>query len=159
LAMLCSVCNNAQVEEINKEIISGTPIRRIAARFGLSASAVARHKKKHLPETLLQAREAAEVAHADDLLAQVQELQAKALRILQQAERQGDFKIALSGIKEARACLELLAKLQGELQNDIIIRIERRRFINEIAIIVQEEIKDPVKLERITNRLLSLGVH
>ena len=76
MAMLCSVCNNAQVEEINKEIISGTPIRRIAARFGLSASAVARHKKKHLPETLLQAREAAEVAHADDLLAQVQELQA-----------------------------------------------------------------------------------
>jgi hypothetical protein len=68
-----------------------------------------------VPAVLAQAVEAADVAHADDLLAQVRDLQSRALAILAAAEAQGDLRTALGAIREARGNLELLAKLLGEL--------------------------------------------
>jgi len=45
----------------------------------------------------------------------VQELRDRALRILERAERSQDLQTALRAIREARQCVELLAKLAGEL--------------------------------------------
>jgi len=81
----------------------------------LSVTALHRHKSDHLAPTLVKAREAEEVSRADDLLAQVQQLQAKALDLLRKAEAQGDLRTALQGIREARGCLELLAELTQQL--------------------------------------------
>ncbi|MCG0276725.1 MAG: hypothetical protein L5655_11355, partial [Thermosediminibacteraceae bacterium] len=51
------------------------------------------------------------------------DLRDRALRILEKAEQAGKLKTALDGIKEARECLELLAKLQGELAQEGTINI------------------------------------
>jgi len=51
------------------------------------------------------------------------ELRDRALSILTKAEQAGDLKTALQGIREARGCLELLARLQGELQEGTTINI------------------------------------
>lgn len=75
-----------------------------------------RHKKEHLPAKLSQARQAEEISQADSLLGQVAELHTKALSLLTLAEGKGDIRTALSGIREARGCLELEAKLRGELE-------------------------------------------
>jgi hypothetical protein len=72
---------------------------------------------------LLKAKEAREATHADNLLNQVKDLQARALSILSQAERSGDLKTALLAIREARGCLELLGKLAGELQSAPTVNI------------------------------------
>jgi hypothetical protein len=81
----------------------------------VTEQSIRRHKADHLPAALTKAQDAAEVAQADDLLAQVRDLQAKALSILATAEAQGDLRTALAAIREARGNLELLAKLLGEL--------------------------------------------
>jgi hypothetical protein len=47
----------------------------------------------------------------------VKALRAKAISLLMQAEKIGDYRTALSGIREARGCLELMAKLQHELDD------------------------------------------
>jgi hypothetical protein len=52
------------------------------------------------------------------LLLQLQWLQWKALTLLDAAEKAGDGRTALGAIREARANIELLARLMGEL-NDI----------------------------------------
>ena len=70
-----------------------------------------RHQQGHLPATMLKAREAQEVAHADDLLAQLQSLQQKALEILARAEGNGDLRSALAALRELRGTVELTAKL------------------------------------------------
>jgi hypothetical protein len=57
--------------------------RSVAKRFGLSESAVYRHKNEHLPAHLLKAREAE------------------------------DLRTALAAISQARGNLELLGKLAG----------------------------------------------
>jgi hypothetical protein len=72
---------------------------------------------------LAKAREAKEVAQADNLLDQLKDLQRRTLAILQAAEQDNDHGMALKAIKEARGNLELLAKLLGELQERQVINI------------------------------------
>jgi hypothetical protein len=64
----CTVCDHPKKHSIDEALVSGTPYRSVAKRFGLSESAVYRHKIEHLPAHLLKAKEVEEVAQADDLL-------------------------------------------------------------------------------------------
>jgi hypothetical protein len=84
---------------------------------------VRRHRKSHLPAELIQAQEAQAVAQADDLLAQVVSLKDKALKILGQAETEGDLRTALAAIRETRSTLELLARLLGELREQTTVNV------------------------------------
>ena len=111
----CTVCIHEARPEIDRALIAGEAFRHIATRFDTSTGALQRHKADHLPVRLAKAQEAEEVAQADDLLCQVQDLQARALAILDKAEEAGELRTALSAIREARGNLELLAKLLGEL--------------------------------------------
>jgi hypothetical protein len=78
---------------------------------------------EHISETLIQAKEAKEVAQADNLLDQVRDLQKKALNILFKAEAAKDYRAATGAIREARGCLELLAKLLGEITEGQTINV------------------------------------
>lgn len=122
MARKCSICEHEKANEINQLLLEGEPYRNIAERFSVSAAALSRHKA-HIPAALALAQDAHEAAQADNLLAQVQELQAKALDLLRQAEAAGELRTALAGVREARACLELLAKLQGELAQEGTVNI------------------------------------
>jgi hypothetical protein len=114
----CTVCGHPEVEAINRALVAGEASRKIAARYGsVSRPAIQRHQENHLPATLVRAKEAEEVAHADDLLDQVRGLQARTLAILEAAEETSQHRTALAAIREARSNLELLAKLLGELDD------------------------------------------
>jgi hypothetical protein len=123
MARKCSICSHKQAQAINKALLKGEPFRHIAAQYGTSTGALQRHKNEHLPVKLVKAQEAAEVAQADNLLDQLKELQAKAWELLSKAEKAGDLRTALAGVREAKGCLELLAKLQGELAQEGAINI------------------------------------
>jgi transposase-like protein len=94
----CTVCDHHERHSIDEALVSGAPYRSVAKRFGLSESAVYRHKTEHLPAHLLKAREVEEVAKADDLLDQVRNLRTHALDILERAEKAGDLRTALAAI-------------------------------------------------------------
>jgi len=111
----CTVCGHMERECIDSALVTGTPLRDIAGRHGISKSALERHKAEHLPTHLAKARGAREVARADDLLSEVRTLQARTLAILEAAEDAGEHRTALAAIAEARRNLELLGKLAGEL--------------------------------------------
>jgi len=67
-----------------------------------------------------------------NLLDQVNKLKGKAVSLLLKAEAAGDYRTALAGIREARACLELLLEVEGELnrapQVNIIMSAEWTRL-------------------------------
>jgi len=140
----CTICAHSRREEIDQAIVDGVPYRSIAGQFSLSKSAVERHAKNHLPRTLAKAHEAKEVARADDLLTRAKEYEDKAVALLDKAEEDGDYRTALRGIKEARSCLELLARLRGELEAQReaeVITIDQIEGWDEI----QKEIVDALK--------------
>ncbi len=112
----CTVCAHPRREAIDAALLDpGESFRNIAERFSLSAAALHRHKTAHLPARLAKAQEAAEMAQADDLLAEMRKLQRVTHGILDQAAQAGDLGTALRAIGEARRNLELIAKLIGEL--------------------------------------------
>ncbi len=119
----CSVCVHPKRDEIDQAIAGTEAYRSIAKHYHLSPSAVERHAKNHLPATLAEAQQASEVARADDLLDQVRTLKDKALGILETAEGAGKLGTALNGIREARGCIELLAKLIGKLDERPTVNI------------------------------------
>lgn len=119
----CTVCDHEQVGDINKALINNESFRIVSNRFKISKQALQRHNAGHIPKAMTQAKTAAEAAQADTLLDQVKSLQAKACQLLDLAEKSGDLRTALAGVREAKGCLELLAKLQGELQQEGTVNI------------------------------------
>ena len=53
----------------------------------------------------------------NDTLAEVRALKTRAMEILEQAQKAGDLKTALIGIREARGCLETCLKAEGQLKD------------------------------------------
>ena len=115
MTRVCTICTHPEKEAINQALVNGEPFRHIAARYGTSTGALQRHKADDLPSIMVKSEEAREVAHADDLVWQIKQLRNKAIGILGKAETAGDLKTALMGVREARACIELLAEMEGEI--------------------------------------------
>jgi len=117
----CSICNHPERQAIEEQLIANLPLRKIAEQCsGISVTALHRHKE-HLPAALMKAKEAQEIARGDDLLAQLKDLQAKTLGILSQAS--DDHRLALAAIAQARANIELLGKLLGELREQPVVNL------------------------------------
>ena len=124
MARKCTVCSHPQREAIDAALCDPSGVNRhIASQFGVTEQSLKRHKVDHLPARLAQAQAARVVAQADDLLAQVRDLQARTLAILTKAENGRDLRVALGAIAEARRNLELLGKLAGELQQEGTVNI------------------------------------
>ena len=119
----CTVCQHPEREAVDHHLVNGRSNRAVARQYDLGREAIRNHRTRHVPETLTKARRAQEEAHADDLLDQVRQLRDRALGILERAEAADDHKVALAAIREARATVELLAKLVGELDERPVVNI------------------------------------
>lgn len=139
---VCTICTHAERHDIERSLLKGDALRGLSALYRVSEDALARHRDKHLPEKLVQATQAAEVANANNLLDQVRNLQSRALVILSQAEQAGDLRTALQAIREARSNLELLARLVGELQEgqtvNLLVSPDWLRLRNLILLALQD---------------------
>jgi len=89
-------------------LIGGAHLRSIAKQSGTSATALLRHKRDHLPTALAQSKQAREVAHGDNLIAQMRKLDRRTTAILDKAEKAGNLETALKAIGEVRRNQELL---------------------------------------------------
>lgn len=81
------------------------------------------YAKNKLPELLSKSpdlKTEIQGDQANDTLAEVRSLKAKAVEILDQAQEAGDLKTALLGIREARGCLESILKAEGRIQEQNI---------------------------------------
>jgi hypothetical protein len=113
----CSICIHPKRSEIDQLLLlSATPLRTIADQFHVSKSALLRHKTDHIPTDLVKAKQADEICRVDDLLNKLINLKNDAERITVKAESNDDLKTALSGIREQSRIIEILAKMQGQIQ-------------------------------------------
>ena len=111
----CSICNHPERSEIDKALVTrSASMRDIAGQYGVSRSALSRHKSNHLPR-LVEAAKASEAAQAVTsgaaLIDELDRLLNRALAILEAAEETGQLKVALQAIREARECIKTCADL------------------------------------------------
>jgi len=122
MARACTVCAHPERAAIDRALVGGEPNRRVAARHAVSEQAIRRHRSDHLPAALADAAATEKADAGTDLLREVKALRGKAYSLLLKAEAAGDYRTALAGVREARACLELLGEVEGEL--------DRRQTVN-----------------------------
>src|SRR4051812_14525049 len=90
----CSICDHPERKQIDTELVdSVSSFRHIAKLRQLDHCAVFRHAQDHLPATMVQAKKAEVVSHADSLLSKIEEHEAtarwwhsEAQKLLQEAE-------------------------------------------------------------------------
>src|SRR5579862_2089899 len=115
----CTICTHPERSEIERAILSGAVIRQIAARSGMSAQSVLRHRDGHMSRSIkaAAAQEHQEVAETHDasLLDQARDLHKKALVLMTEARRAGDLRTALLGVGQAAKLLELQGKFLGQI--------------------------------------------
>ncbi len=147
MALRCSVCDHPQVGEIDLALVDGGSVRDVARRFGVGRNAVHRHRKGgHISDSLVRAAEAADVARGDDLLTRVRDLEGRALRILDRAERAGELRTALRAVAEVRSTIKLLADAERKrlLDDERFIGIEElMALMAAITDVILRHVADP----------------
>ena len=73
------------------------------------------------------------VSKATSLLARVENLMHESERIAAAAKLEKNWPAAMSALREARGCLELLGKLRGELQQPGTLHVHKHAHIHSAA--------------------------
>ena len=153
----CTVCSHKDLDEINRLLLCSDSYRDIARQFGLSKDALARHKESHIPELLSKSSDLkaeVESIQGNQTLAEVRELKVKALDILAEAQEAGDLKTALMGIREARSCLELCMKAEGQIKDGAQIKIINNPEWVELRTVIIQALDDfPQAKEAVVNAI------
>jgi hypothetical protein len=111
----CTICKHEKRAAIEDALLRNIPLRTIARDLRTSAAAIFRHKQ-HLEQKLLIAEHVKEVTEANSLLDRVEALMKDCTGIAAAAKTEKAWPAAISALAQVRACLELLARLTGQLQ-------------------------------------------
>jgi hypothetical protein len=100
--------------EINQALLSGQSLRNVAEQYGISTTALHRHKRNLAP-AIQQAVQDRQEESGQSILEQVRAIQDRTINTLKVAEAAKDQNMTLKAIAECRKNLELLARLAGDL--------------------------------------------
>jgi hypothetical protein len=112
----CTVCSHPDTMAINEAlVVEGQSNRAIASQYDLGREAIRRHRK-HIPELLVQASRAEEVAGADLILDKLSGLEDEARVALEATRESQEWRTYLAAIAEIRENVKLLAQVSGKLR-------------------------------------------
>ncbi len=121
----CSICISNKREEIDIDVVNGVSVRDIGRKHRLASSTVGRHRKnchQAIIQTALEGTKAAELVEAAKnaevdvtSVSRADEMFRRSRKAVIEAFKRKDYKIAFMGLREARGYLELIAKMNGEL--------------------------------------------
>jgi len=116
MSQKCSICTHPKVAKINRALVGGTSCRDVSLQYNVGHMSLHRHQKAgHIPATIAKSEEAKQIAQGEDLLRYTKGLLGRTISYMNQAEAAGDLRTAISAVREARGCVELLGKVTGEL--------------------------------------------
>jgi len=115
MARRCTVCDHPKLADIDCDLVGRAQVSWVARKYGLTQSAVDRHKQHHITRIMSRAPDVEDAVRAESLLAKTQALYQSAVDILRDSQVTGKQNTALRAIREIRSTIELLAKLAGEL--------------------------------------------
>ena len=158
----CTACGHDQQQEINAALVAGIGLRKLAARYGMSHMALARHKK-HLSPALVPITIPGDVTPpaAGDALAEVRDLVREAKAVLAAAKANSNAQQQIAAINSSRALLELAARLTGELDTRpvTVINIQQTAEWVPVREVVYEILaRHPEDLAELDERLKLLEV-
>jgi hypothetical protein len=114
----CIVCNRPDREAIEHDIAQGKSLRDVGRAYDIQHSAVFRHKRDHTPNQIATLGGAHEASDKGTALARLESLYTTAEKLLTKALKDStSVNGQVQVVKEVRSCLELIAKMTGELND------------------------------------------
>jgi hypothetical protein len=98
-------------------------MREIEKTHGITIRALSYHYRTHLLPMMAMAKQAEEVGNADAILTRLQRLETKMWNVLDRSEKDKEYTLTVQAAREIRGCLELCAKLAGQIQESTVINI------------------------------------
>jgi hypothetical protein len=127
----CTVCEDPRRDEFDRRARIEDNIAKIAQDFALSYDSFYRHiKADHHIREVTAIPTSTELATSGDILREITEHHKEAKRLKGLAEENGDLKTALFGLDKALKCLELVAKIQGQIQTQPQINLTQVSIYN-----------------------------
>jgi predicted nucleic-acid-binding protein len=77
----------------------------------------------------MKAKQMKEITHANYLANEIESLKKRAKKIASKAEKDGDYRTALQGVRELTRIVELLAKMRGELYEQSVNVIINNQWV------------------------------
>jgi hypothetical protein len=115
---VCTVCQSPARAEIDAALAKGEAARSISSKTGVGARAIGRHRLTHLSPALTAIAVQREERRVGGLVDRLEAVTAAAERMLFAAETNGQAGQMQGWVREFRACVELMAKLTGQLAPD-----------------------------------------
>jgi hypothetical protein len=154
----CSVCTHPARETIDSAIVRRVPYRNLKKRFGVSEAALSRHLNEHLAEYVQNALSEYGKEKGVKVLAKLTSLVERLERFLDNAEAMEDGAEFRANAAELRKQLELISKLQGDLQQEGVSNIHLNpQWLQIEAIIVTALEGYPEARESVVNALKAVG--
>jgi len=143
MARPCTICTHPKRAEIDKLLLQDTSYRDIAGRFGLSKTAISRHKESHIGTDLKDVREVM-VAAREEALAQIKTEELETLEDVK-AEIITEARESISARLEA--CHDYFGQLRI-LRERAAMALETAEAAEDIKTALQaiRELKDMVRL-------------
>ncbi len=126
----CTVCIFQSRLAVEQALLQGIPLRQIGKRFALSAPALCRHNRAHLPPALAQAKDARDAVRVNTILDDLFELEERVRALGAKAKKAGDIRAALMGIREEARLLELRGKITGMINSEATVAESEDRVGN-----------------------------
>lgn len=147
----CKICTHDQRVDIERDMIQGKADTVVAKAYGATAQTIGKHRRFCIPQTLAKARYAEDAKHGDWILEESRFLYSRARGVIEKSDADLDAKIkrltkglkaadrdrivkaaevmagnraeVLNAIRTAKPVLEMMAKLSGQLQEQVTINL------------------------------------
>jgi hypothetical protein len=153
---VCTACRHPARPELDITLLANThSLRALGARFGLSPSALRRHRDTHVPAALAKAASLDAIAQADSLQQHLRELRVHTLAVYARARESGDLKIELAALRELRSLAEVEAHARDKDPDAIDVRAVELWMRGLMTIL--REILSPEQIDIVLRRIGTLG--
>ena len=111
----CQICLHPNCKDIDRQIVTGANLTKLARDYDLSYDSMYRHSKLHVSRQMAKAGEIKAQNHGLDVLNELQTLMERTQEILDVAQKKKQNALALSAIRELRGHLTLISQIQAFL--------------------------------------------
>ncbi len=124
MTMKCTICSHSKRLQIDREIIEGGNLSKIARKYKVSYNAIYYHSNNHLTRQLIQAYATKETNENFDLLGRIDKIVTRTEKIFHRNFDEGKDGVALKALDSQRNTFELLAKISYTLHQVKLAEIE-----------------------------------
>ena len=128
MGMICKICSHPRRLDMDRRIVQGDAIAKIAKDFGVSYSSLYSHSREHISRQMMQHADKVKLEESHELLAKIDGIITRAEDIFQRNYKKGKDIVALKALSEQRSTIQLLASISYALHQAKLQELEIRKM-------------------------------